>query len=105
MVPDSIASRCEWRFPPDLGSDHLSIYITIPIPPMIESLSSPPFFSYGKAHQTVFQLHFDFNCFPFSSFKSLSLSHPEANASFTKLLDAATFVILYGSANQLTKAR
>ena len=49
LVPSHIASKCTWQTLPDLGSDHLSISISIPTTPLINSISRPPSFNYNKA--------------------------------------------------------
>ena len=44
LVPAQIASKCTWQTLPDLGSDHLPISISISIPasPLINSIHRPP---------------------------------------------------------------
>ena len=49
LVPARIASKCTWQTLPDLGSDHLSISITIPTSPLINSFHRPRSFNYNKA--------------------------------------------------------
>ena len=103
IVPASISSRCTWGVLPDLGSDHLPIHICVPIAPVINSISRPPSFNYGKARWADYQSYLEDNCLPLSSFGSLSLS--EANHYFSLLiLDAAKVAIPFGSINRSAKA-
>ena len=42
LVPTPIASKCTWQTLPDLGSNHLSIFITIPTSSLTNSTSCLP---------------------------------------------------------------
>ena len=42
LVSAQIVSKCTWQTLPDLGSDHLPIFITIPTSPLINSIHRPP---------------------------------------------------------------
>ena len=53
LVPARIASKCTWQTLPDLGSDHLSISITIPTSPLINSFHRPPHLTTIKVTGTI----------------------------------------------------
>ena len=103
LVPAQIASKCTWRTFSDLGSDHLSISISIPASPLINSFHRPPSFNYIKARWDDYLTYIDTHCPPPSSFATLSFH--EATHTFIKLFnDANTSSIPFGSINRPAKA-
>ena len=55
LAPAPLAPHCEWRTLPDLGSDHLSIEIVLPLSPVRHPNTRPPKFNYKKASWDVYQ--------------------------------------------------
>ena len=98
-----MASKCTWQTLPDLGSNPLPIFITIPTFPLINSISRSPSFNYNKALWDEYLFYIDTHCPPSSSSTTLSLS--ETTYTFTKLInDAAASAIPFGNINRPSKA-
>ena len=101
LVPARIASKCTWQTLPDLGSDHLPIYITISISPLINSIHHPPSFNYNKARWDDYLIYIDTHCPPpltLQHFLFLKPPTPLPNSSMMlpllPFLSAASIVLL-----------
>ena len=87
----------------DLGSDHLSILLFIPLSPVYRPNERPPSFNFQKARWDGFASYFDSHCPSAEEYSSLSLS--SAAALFTSLtLNAAKSSIPFGRIKRPPKA-
>ena len=101
-VPASIASICIRQVLPDLGSNLLSVSITIPGYPMGNLASGPLSFNYNKARWDKYLFYKNTHCPPPSIFTTLSLS--ETIHTFTKLVNnATTSAVLSATSTTLLK--
>ena len=87
----------------DLGSDHLPILLSIPLPPVFRPHERPPSFNFQKARWDGFASYIDSHCLSAEEYSSLSLS--SAAALFTFLaLNAAKSSIPFGRIKRPPKA-
>ena len=87
----------------DLGSDHLPIFLSIPLSPVFRPNERPPSFNFQKARWDGFASYFDSHCPSAEEYSSLSLS--SAAAFFTSLtLNAAKSSIPFGRIKRPPKA-
>ena len=49
FAPSTLAFSCSWEVLQDLGSDHLSILLSVPLSPVFRSNERPPSFNFQKA--------------------------------------------------------
>ena len=96
FAPSTLAFSCFWEVLQDLGSDHLSILLSIPLSPVFHPNERPPCsFNFQKACWDGFASYFDSHCPSAEEYSSLSLS--SAAALFTSLtLNAAKSSIPFG---------
>ena len=103
FAASSLSLSCFWEVLQDLGSDHLSILLSVPLSPAYCPNERPPSFNFKKARWDGFASHFDCHC-P-SAEEYLSLSLPSAAALFTFLaLNAAKSSIPFGRIKRPPKA-
>ena len=102
FAPSSFALSCSWEVLQNLGSDHLSIFLSVPHTPVFRPNKRPPSFNFQKACWDGFAVYFDSHC-PFAEeYSSRSLS--SAAALFTSLaLNAAKSSIPLAASNALLK--
>ena len=87
----------------DLGSDHLPIFLSIPLSPVYRPNQRPPSFNFQKARWDGFASYFDSHCLSAEEYSSLSLS--SAAAIFASLaLNAAKSSIPFGRIKRHSKA-
>ena len=87
----SLAFSCSWEVLQELGSNHLTIQLTIPLSPQ----QTPPSFNFQKVRWDDFTFYFDSRCPSAEEHSSLSLS--SAAALFTSpTLNAAKSSIPFG---------
>ena len=87
----------------DLGSDHLPIFLSVPLSPVFRPNERPPSFNFQKARWDGFASYFDSHCPTAEEYSSLSLS--SAAALFTSLaLNAAKSSIPFGRIKRPPKA-
>ena len=87
----------------DLGSDHLPIFLSIPLSPVFRPNERPLSFNFQKARWDGFASYFDSHCPSAEEYSSLSLS--SAAALFTSLtLNAAKSSIPFGRIKRPPKA-
>ena len=87
----------------DLGSDHLSILLSVPLSPVFRPNERPPSFNFQKARWDDFASYFDSHCSSAEEYSSLSLC--SAAALFTSLaLNAAKSSIPFGRIKRHPKA-
>jgi len=55
LAPSYLASTCEWRTLPGLGSDHLPIDINLQLAPICHTNTRAPAFNFKKAHSDEFK--------------------------------------------------
>ena len=102
FAPSILAFSCFWEVLQDLGFDHLSILLSIPLSPVFCPNERPPFFNFQKARWNGFASYFDSHCPSVKEYSSLSLS--SAAALFTSLtLNAAKSSIPSAASNALLK--
>ena len=90
----SLALSCSWEVLQDLGSDHLSILLSVPLSPVFHLNERPPPFNFQKACWDGFVSYFVSHCPSAEEYSSLSLS---SAALFTCLaLNAAKSSIPFG---------
>ena len=53
---------CSWEVLQNLGSDYLSILLTVPLSPLFRPNVRPPSFNLQKVRQHGFAFYFDFHC-------------------------------------------
>ena len=101
--PDiSFALSCSWEVLQDLSSDHLPIFLSIPLSLVFRPNERPPSFNFQKARWDGFASYFDSHCPSAEEYSSLSLS--SAAALFTSLaLNAAKSSISFGRIKRLPK--
>ena len=88
---------------PDLGSDHLSILLFIPLSPVYRLNKRPPSFNFQNARWDGFASYVDSHCPSAEEYSSLSLS--SAAALFTSLaLNAAKFSLPFSRIKRPPKA-
>ena len=103
FAPSSLALSCSWEVLQDLGSDHLPIFLSIPLSPIYRPNERPPSFNFQKARWDGFASYFDFHCPSTEEYSSLSLF--SAAALFTFLtLNAARSSIPFGRIKRPPKA-
>ena len=87
----------------DLGSDHLPIFLSVPLSPVFRPNERPPSFNFQKARWDGFASYFDSHCPSAEEYSSLSLS--SAAALFTCLaLNAAKSSTPFGRIKRPPKA-
>ena len=100
FAPLSLALSCSWEVLQDLGSDHLSILLSLHLSPVFRPNKRPPFFNFQKARWDDFVSHSP------SAEEYSFLSFPSAAALFTPLaLNAAQSSIPFGCIKRYPKAR
>ena len=101
FAPSSLALSCSWEVLQDLGSDHLPIFLPIPLSPVFRLNERPPSFNFQKACWDGFASYFDSHCPSAEEYSSLS----SAAALFTSLtLNAAKSSIPFGRIKRPPKA-
>ena len=103
FAPSSLAFSCSWEVLQDLGSDHLSILLSIPLSPIFRPNKRPPSFNFQKARWDGFASYFDFHCPSAEEFSSLTLSSAAALFIFLTL-NAAKSSIPFGRIKRPPKA-
>ena len=83
FAPSSLAFSCSWEVIQHLGSDHLSILLTIPLSLVYRPNKHPPLFSFQKARWDDFAFYFDSHCSSAEEYSSFFLSF--AAALYTSL--------------------
>ena len=103
FAPSTLAFSCSWEVLQDLGSDHLSILLSVPLSPVYRPNERSLSFNFQKGRWDDFASYFDFHR-PFAEeYSSLSLSC--AAALFISLaLNAAKFSIPFGGIKRPPKA-
>ena len=101
LVPTLLASKFIWQVLSDLGSDHLSISITIFISPVNNSTFCPPLFNYITACWVKYLPYINTHCPPPLIVTTFSLS--EATNTFTKLVNVDTLPLLLATSTVLLK--
>ena len=103
FAPSTLAFSCSWEVLQDLGSDHLTILLSVPLSPVFHHNERPPSFNFQKARWDGFASYFDSHCPSAEEYSSLSLS--SAAALFTSLaLYAAKSSISFGRIKRPPKA-
>ena len=103
FAPSTLAFSCSWEVLQDLGFDHLSILLSIPLSPVFRPNKRPPSFNFQKARWDDFASYIDSHCPSAEEYSSLSLS--SAAAPFTSLaLNAAKSSIPFGRIKRPPKA-
>ena len=103
FAPSSFALSCSWEVLQDLGSDHLPIFLSIPLSPIYRPNERPPSFNFQKARWDRFASYFDSHCPSAEEYSSLSFF--SAAALFTSLtLNAARSSIPFGHIKRPPKA-
>ena len=103
FAPSTLAFSCSWEVLQDLGSDHLPILLSVPLPPVFRPNERLPSFNFQKARWDGFASYFDSHCPCAEEYSSLSLS--SAAALFTSLaLNAAKSSIPFGRIQRPPKA-
>ena len=101
FAPSSLVLSCSWKVLQDLGSDHLTILLSIPLSPVFRPNERPPSFNFQKAPWDGFASFFDSHCPSAEEYSSLS----SAAALFTSLaLNAAKSSIPFGHIKRPPKA-
>ena len=99
----SLTLSCSWEVLQDLGSDHLPIFLSIPLSPVSRPNERPPSFNFQKARWEGFASYIDSHCPSAENYSSLFLS--SAAALFTSLaLNAAKSSIPFGRFKSPPKA-
>ena len=100
--PSSLALSCSWEVPQDLGSNHLTILLSVPLSPVFCPNERPPSFNFQEARRDDFACYFDFHCPSAEEYSFPSLS--SAAALFTSLtLNAAKSSISFGRIQRFPK--
>ena len=103
FAPSSLALSCSWEVLEDLGSDHLPILLSIPLPLVFRPNEHSPSFDFQKARWDGFASYFDSHCPSAEEYSSLFLS--SAAALFTSLtLNATKSSIPFGHIKRPPKA-
>ena len=103
FAPSTLAFSCSWEVLQDLGSDHLPIFLSVPLSPVFRPNERPSSFNFQKARWDGFASYFDSHCPSAEEYSSLSLS--SAAALFTSLaLNADKSSIPFGSIKRPPKA-
>ena len=103
LLPSTLALSCSWEVLEDLGSDHLSILLSVPLSPVYRPNECPPSFNFQKARWDGFAYYFDSHCPSAEEYSSLSLF--SAAALFISLtLNAAKSSIPFGRIKRPPKA-
>ena len=101
--PFSLALSCSWEVLQDLGSDHLTILLSIPLSPVFLPNGRPPSFNFQKARWDGLASYIGSHYPSAEEYSSLSLS--SAAAFFTSLaLNAAKSFIPFGCIKRHPKA-
>ena len=101
FAPSTLALSCSWEVLEDLGSDHLSILLSVPLSPVYRPNECPPSFNFQKARWDGFAYYFDSHCPSAEEYSSLS----SAAALFISLtLNAAKSSIPFGRIKRPPKA-
>ena len=101
FAPSTLAFSCSWEVLQDLSSDHLPIFLSIPLSLVFRPNERPPSFNFQKAHWDGFASYFDSHCPSAEEYSSLS----SAAAFFTSLaLNAAKSSIPFGRIKRPPKA-
>ena len=99
FLPSTLAYSCSWEVLQNLGSDHLPIFLSVPLSPVYRP--NEPCFNFQKARWDNFASYFDSHCPSAEEYSSLS----SAAALFTSLaLNAAKSSIPFGSIKHPPKA-
>ena len=103
FAPFTLALFCSWEVLQDLGSDHLSILLSVPLSPVFRPNERPPSFNFQKACWDGFASYIDSHFPSAEEYSSLSLS--SAADLFTSLpLNAAKSSIPFGRIKRHPKA-
>ena len=103
FLRSSLALSCSWEVLQDLGSDHLPIFLSVPLSPIYRPNEHPPSFNFQKARWDNFASYIDSHCRSAEEYSSLSLS--SAAALYTSLaLNAAKSSFLFGRIKRHPKA-
>ena len=101
FAPSSLALSCSWEVLQDLGSDHLPIFLSIPLSLVFRPNECLPSFNFRKARWEDFVSYFDSHCSSAEKYSSLS----SAAALFTSLtLNATKSSIPFGRIKRHHKA-
>ena len=101
FAPSSLALFCSWEMLQDLGSDHLPIFLSVPLSPVLRPNEDPSFFNFQKACWDGFASYFHSHCLSAEKYSSLF----SAAALFTFLaLNAAKSSIHFGRIKRHPKA-
>ena len=99
----SLALSCSSEVLQDLGSDHLTILLSVPLSPVFCPNERPPSYKFQKASWDDFVSYFDSHCPSAEEYSLLSLSF--AGALFTSLaLNATKSSITFGRIKRHSKA-
>ena len=99
----SLALSCSWDVFQDLGFDHRSIFLSVPLSPVFCSNERSASFNFQKTPRDYFASYFDSRCPSAEEYSSLSLS--SAAALFTFLaLNATKSSIYFGRIKRPPKA-
>ena len=103
FAPSSLALSCSWEVLQDLGSDHLTILLSVLFSPVYRPNERPPSLNFQKARWDGFASYIDSHCPSVEEYSSLSLS--SAAALFTSLaLNAVKSSIPFGRIKRSPKA-
>ena len=102
LAPASLASHCEWRPIPSLGSDHLPIEIVLPLSPICYPNTRPPKFNYKKARWDDYQSYI-VELLPSLDVDSVNI-HQAARSFSLFLVEAAKASIPFGRVGRSPKA-
>ena len=103
FAPSSLALSCSWEVLQYLGSDHLPIFLSIPLSRVFCPNERPPSFNFQKARRDGFASYFDSHCPSAEEYSSFFLS--SAAALFTPpTLNAAKSSIPFGRIKRPPKA-
>ena len=100
FVPSSLAFSWSWEVLQDLGSDHLSILLSVPLSSVYRPNERPPLFNFKKDCWDGFVFYFDSHCPSTKKYSSLS----SVAALFTSLaLNTTNLPFLSAASNALLK--
>ena len=71
FVPFSLALSCSWEVLQDLGSNHLSFLLSVPLSSVFCPNDRPPSFNFQKARSDDFAFYFDSHCPSAEEYSSL----------------------------------
>ena len=103
FAPSTLAFSCSWEVLQDLGSDHLSILLSVPLSPVFRPNEHPLSFNFQKARWDGFASYIDSHCPSAEEYSSLSLSSAAALITFLAL-NAAKSSIPFGRIKRPPKA-